>query len=245
MGISWFLRDDLFKAVSEKIIPTYIVLDVGAGIRPQELFVPTVHLIIEPYQPYIEKTMNHQSEISRRVFLKGTWDEIIPFFPDKSIDTVFAVDVIEHMEKEDGLRFIKEAERVAKTQIAIFTPLGLYPQSYQSKNDIDRWGMDGGYWQSHRSGWEPGDFAGDWEFLACEAFHLTDQHDKTLEQPFGAFWAIKTIENKAASVENRYHIPELPLSFLLASVYERILSMIRRRMPRKIFAKIKNFVKMK
>jgi hypothetical protein len=245
MGIHWALRDELIDQVSKKVLPTNIVLDVGAGIRPQALFVPTVHLIVEPHQPYIEKTMKHPDEISRRVFLKGTWDEIMPFLPDKSVDTVFAVDVIEHLEKEDGMRFIREAERVAKIQIVIFTPLGLYPQSYESEQATDRWGMDGGYWQGHRSGWEPGDFTSDWEFLACEAFHLTDQHGESLEQPFGAFWAIKTMENRAAPVENRYHIPELPLSFLVKSVYERILSMIRRRMPRKIFMKLKNFVGMK
>ncbi|HEY4481624.1 MAG TPA: hypothetical protein VI489_02105 [Candidatus Brocadiaceae bacterium] len=169
----------------------------------------------------------------------------MPFSPDKSIDTVFALDMIEHMEKEDGIKFIKEAERVTKNQIAIFTPLGLYPQSYGSENEVDRWGMNGGYWQSHRSGWLPADFDEQWEIIACKDFHLMDQHDCLLEEPFGAFWAIKTIENKTAPIENRYHISELTVTFLLEFMYKRILSMIRRRLPRKLFSKIKNIIKTK
>jgi hypothetical protein len=238
MNISWLARDDLMKVAADKIIPTNIVLDVGAGIQPQTLFIPTVHMIVEPFVPYIEKLMNRQNEISRKVFLNGTWDKTMPLLPDRSVDTVFAFDVIEHFEKEDGLKFIKEAERVAKTQIAIFTPLGLYPQSYEPGNEIDRWGMGGGYWQSHRSGWEPKDFEGDWEFFVCKDFHSTDQHGEVLDQPFGAFWAIKTIENKTAPIEDRHHISELDTFFLIRYVYERIISDVKRK-TRKLILKLK------
>ena len=238
MNISWLTRDDLMKIASNKIIPTHTVLDVGAGIRPQTIFIPTVHIIIEPYMAYIEKIMGRQNEIPRKIFLNGTWDKIMPFFPDKSVDTVFAFDVIEHFEREDGLRFIKEAERVAKTQIIIFTPLGLYPQSYEPGNEMDRWGMGGGYWQSHRSGWEPKDFEGDWEFLVCKDFHSTDQHDKVLDQSFGAFWAIKTIKNETAPIEERHHISELTNTFLMRFIYERIIFEVKRKIQ-KLILKLK------
>lgn len=242
MNISWYERDDLLNVAAEKILPTYIVLDVGAGIRPQTFFTPTVHLIIEPYVPYIEKALNQPGQIPRKVFLNGTWDKVMPFFLDKSIDTIFAIDVIEHLEKAEGIRFLKESERIAKSQIAIFTPWGLYPQFYDSENDIDRWGMDGGYWQSHRSGWEPKDFEGEWEFLACKDFHLTDQHGETMEQPFGAFWAIKTIENKTAPIENRHYVPELSATFLLNYLYKRIVTVAKKRLARK-FSQLANSAK--
>ncbi|HEY4481623.1 MAG TPA: hypothetical protein VI489_02100 [Candidatus Brocadiaceae bacterium] len=69
MSISWHKRDDFLNIAAEKIIPTHIVLDVGAGIRPQSFFTPTVHLIVEPYAPYIEKMMNYQNEIHEKFFL--------------------------------------------------------------------------------------------------------------------------------------------------------------------------------
>lgn len=240
MNISWLARDDLMKVVLDKIIPTNIVLDVGAGIQPQTFFIPTVHIIIEPYIPYIDNLMNRQNEIPRKVFLNGTWDKTMTFLPDRSVDTVFALDVIEHFEKEDGLKFIKEAERVAKKQIAIFTPFGLYPQFYEPGNEMDRWGMGGGYWQSHRSGWEPKDFGDDWEFLVCKDFHFTDQYGEVLDQPFGAFWAIKTTENKEASIESRHHISELTNTFLMRFIYERIISEVKRRVRKQILKLTKN-----
>lgn len=31
--------------------------------------------------------------------------------------------------------------------------IGYFEQTYESRDKSDRWGMDGGYWQRHRSGW--------------------------------------------------------------------------------------------
>jgi hypothetical protein len=111
--------------------------------------------------------------------------------PDKSVDSVFALDVIEHMEKEDGLKFLKEAERVARQQIMIYTPLGFYPQTYDDPDKSDRWGMGGGYWQTHRSGWSPEDFGEGWELICCKEYHFIDEDEQLLEKPFGAIWAFR------------------------------------------------------
>src|SRR5205085_2801196 len=35
----------------------------------------------------------------RYVFVNATWDQVLPMLPDKSVDSVFALDFIEHLEK--------------------------------------------------------------------------------------------------------------------------------------------------
>ena len=112
----------------------------------------------------------------------------------KSVDTVFALDFIEHLGKSDGLAFLQEAERVARRQVVVYCPLGFYPQTYDDREKPDRWGMDGGFWQTHRSGWQAEDFGDNWELVCCEAYHFVDENDQPLEKPFGAIWAFRDLE---------------------------------------------------
>ncbi len=124
-------------------------------------------------------------------------------FPDKSVDTVFALDFIEHLDKADGLRMLREAERVARSQIVVYTPLGFFPQSYDDPDKPDRWGMDGGKWQTHRSGWDPEDFGEEWEFVISPDFLIFDEENQIMDQPMGAFWAIR---NLSLAAEPRYRV---------------------------------------
>ncbi len=64
-------------------------------------------------------------------------------FPAKSFDCVLALDLIEHLEKEEGARLIAAMEKIAKRRVIIFTPNGFLPQGEFSGNP----------WQVHRSGW--------------------------------------------------------------------------------------------
>ena len=73
-------------------------------------------------------------------------------------------------------KFLQEAERLACKQIVIATPLGFYPQTYEDPDQKpDRWGMYGGVWQTHRSGWAVDDFGEEWELICCADFHQVDQ----------------------------------------------------------------------
>jgi SAM-dependent methyltransferase len=66
-------------------------------------------------------------------------------FAPRSYDCVLASDVIEHLEKPDGLRLIAAMERIAARKVVIFTPNGFLPQAPYENNP----------WQAHRSGWDP------------------------------------------------------------------------------------------
>ena len=68
-------------------------------------------------------------------------------FAPRSYDCVLASDVIEHLEKEEGMRLIEAMERIARRKVVIFTPNGFLPQAPYADNP----------WQAHRSGWEPGE----------------------------------------------------------------------------------------
>lgn len=112
-----------------------------------------------------------------------------------SVDTVFILDVIEHLEKRDGLKLLVEAERVARHQIVVYTPLGLYPMSYLSPDSKDAWGLDGAVYQEHKSGWVPEDFDGEWAFHICRNCHeafMPEEREKG--KKYSGLMAIRTFE---------------------------------------------------
>lgn len=183
-------KDEAWEKLRERLLDAAVVLDIGPGICPQAYVNPCVHICAEPHLPYIHRLRQQTFADPRYVILNCTWQIAMKVLPDKSVDTVFAMDVIEHLTKEDGYELIREAQRVARQQVIIYTPWGFFPQSYEDPNKPDRWGLDGGFWQTHRSGWSPEDFDDKWEVLCCDAYHLVDQNEKALEKPFGAIWAI-------------------------------------------------------
>ena len=209
VSIGWFCQTELDAAVRARVLPAEVVLDVGAGIRPQTLVHSRVHICVEPHATYVRRLLNKAVNDPRLVVLAVEWSEAMSALPDKSVDAVIALDFIEHLSKLDGERFLLEAERLARRQIVLFTPLGFYPQGVLESH-LDRWGLDGGEWQAHRSGWTPADFDDRWHLLCCRSYHFLDEHDQVLEEPFGALWAIRDFEQpppprtvRAASASHR------------------------------------------
>jgi len=225
MNVSWFEKSEMIDAVKKEIIPTRFVMDVGPGIKPQSFFVPLFQIIIEPFMPYIDRIRQNADCFSRNFYLCDTWDNVLPKFADKSVDSIFALDVIEHFTKSEGEAFITQAKRIARKQIVIFTPLGFYPQDYH-ENEIDRWGMNGGVWQAHKSGWMPEDFTDEWKVLACKDFHEVNQNENELGEPIGAFYAILNLDNSPAPMEDRLVMEEIRISEILKYSIKRKFSSI-------------------
>jgi hypothetical protein len=186
--ITWHAKGELLSAACAYLKPVPVVLDVGCGIRPQTFIPNQLHICVEPFLPYLTALRRQNPDRPGHVLLHGTWDQVLPLLPDQSVDTVVAGDMIEHLEKAEGQRFLSEAQRVARAQIVLFTPLGFHPQNYEGRRDA--WGMDGGHWQTHRSGWTPEEFGDGWVCLCCADYHNTDDHGQPCE-PFGAFYALK------------------------------------------------------
>lgn len=76
-------------------------------------------------------------------YVRGDVTKISDHFSENSFDCVVAFDLIEHLEKEDGLVLIKNMEKIAKKRIVIYTPNGFLFQ------DV----IDGNIYQKHISGW--------------------------------------------------------------------------------------------
>lgn len=199
-------REQAMAAALRRVAQTGVVLDVGPGIQPQTYFRPRTHVCVEAHRPYVDRLLADRAGDPSLVCLCGTWQQVLPLFPDRSVDTAFALDVIEHLSREDGFALLAEMRRIARVQVVIFTPLGMYPQSYEH-GELDAWGMDGGHWQTHRSGWTPDDLAGagtGWEAVVSRDFHRWDQHGQPLQEPFGAFWAIQTLSPVPAGARHAW-----------------------------------------
>lgn len=195
MSVQWLDRETLDEAIGDHIQHTDVVLDVGCGLRPQTFFQPRLHICCEPHSEYVRILQDYFAGCSDVVILQGTGQEIARVMPDDSVDTVFLIDLIEHLEKDEGRRLLTECQRIARRQIILFTPLGFMHQEYEH-GDIDGWGLRGSYWQVHRSGWTPDDFDSSWDILGCQAYHTISGKGEPLDHPFGAFWAIKNIPHR-------------------------------------------------
>ncbi len=208
MSIYWLETDELFPTVRKQLKQADIILDIGCGILPQNMIQPQVHICCEPFEQYVEhlkkKIENEQSRYY--VVINASWADAVRLFPSKSVDTVFLLDVIEHLEKNEATQLLKATEDIAKKQIAIYTPLGFVPQTHLDGKDA--WGLDGGKWQEHKSGWTPEEFDISWDVYVAKEFHFKDNLGKPHEKPFGALWAVKnfpeSLPNKK-SMRRRIH----------------------------------------
>lgn len=64
-------------------------------------------------------------------------------FKKKSFDVVILIDVIEHLEKEEAIQLLSEAEKWSRKKVIVSTPNGFLPQAAEIINPF----------QLHRSGW--------------------------------------------------------------------------------------------
>jgi hypothetical protein len=193
---------ELLSAVEKAVKETEVVLDIGCGIVPMNYFRPKLHLMVEPWQEYSDILAYRHSGDKSVIIIRTGALEALCQLGDNSVDSIFLLDVIEHLEKEEGRKVIIECERVAREQIMIFTPLGFMPQHMES-NQADGWGLGGSTVQEHRSGWEPEDFSAAWSFYICKNFHSVDFKGEHLEQIYGAFYAVRNFEGKTISAPEK------------------------------------------
>lgn len=199
-NIAWHERVDHFwNSVATHIEKTEVVLDIGSGIVPMNYFRPCLHILLEPYKEYVDILIHRHIDDKSIFIISGTAQEVLPYFTANSIDSVFLLDVIEHFEKEDGYALLRQAERIARKQIVVITPLGFMPQHAEA-DEADGWGLSGTAYQEHRSGWLPEDFGFDWTFHICETAHQYDFRQEKLPEPYGALFASKTFTDHVAPI---------------------------------------------
>lgn len=215
MNITNCDADKFISTAREKMVDTEIVLDIGCGIRPQNYTKPRVHICVDPHKDYLDHlqkrlesfknpkifeqfTINEYCTLEPNsgasyIFINGDWEKALTSFPEKSVDSVFLMDVIEHLDKETGKKLLAMTEKLARRQFILFTPLGFVEQDHDDERHP--WGLGGENLQKHLSGWVPEDFSEDWEFVVCRDFHSYDTNGNKYDEPKGAFFGIKNITN--------------------------------------------------
>ena len=117
-------------------------LDVGCGPDSTLRWLGFENLAgIEGYRPSFETAKKHATHDELTL---GDIRELDRWFRPGQFDACVALDVIEHLPKEDGFKLIAAMERVALKQVVLFTPSGFLPQRHTDQDDL----------QEHLSGWE-------------------------------------------------------------------------------------------
>lgn len=172
------------------------VMDIGCGIRPQPYIVAReTHYLVDAHEPYLERAVREWPHglSPSCCMVRFDWARALDVTEPQSVDTVFLLDVVEHLPKEEGLELLARTVALARKQVVLFTPMGLLPQT--ALEGADQWGFTTGAnaLQEHRSGWTPFDLDDSWGFLLSRGFHRTDHAGKALPcGPFDAWWGVLT-----------------------------------------------------
>lgn len=82
--------------------------------------------------------------------------EILKLYPKNSFDIVIAIDTIEHLEKEEGLKLIEDAEKIALNKVIFFTPRK-WSENKEAVENKKYWSYGNPY-DYHKSNWTEEDF---------------------------------------------------------------------------------------
>jgi len=133
---------DLVYELERELNDCKSILDLGCGpCSPIQYLSNNFHSVgVDIFEPSIEKS--RRRGIHDRYFLMDVLDVGMKF-SRKSFDGVVAFDLIEHLQKEDGIKLITMMEKIAKKKVVILTPNGFLPQE----------SYEGNVYQIHKSGW--------------------------------------------------------------------------------------------
>lgn len=145
------MMPQLFEDAAQHIKKAERIADIGPGIRPQPFYTAKEHICVEPHGEYADWLEAQGYPVVRKTAREALREM-------DRVGVIFMLDVIEHMDKEEGVECLRLSLEKAD-QVVVFTPLGFHEQSYKD-GDRDAWGMNGTHWQTHRSGWTPDDFPG-------------------------------------------------------------------------------------
>jgi hypothetical protein len=96
---------------------------------------------VDAFEPAIEESKKLGIHSEYKLMY---WRKLRQEYKDKSNDCVCALDFIEHLSKNDGIKLIRFMERIARKKVIISTPNGFLPQGIYYDNPL----------QIHLSGWD-------------------------------------------------------------------------------------------
>lgn len=124
------------------------VLDVACGLSLKSQYVEAdVRVGFDLHRPYLEQARKQSPEVPW-IPVQGDVTKISEVFLPNSFDLVMALDIIEHVEKDQALKLLRDLEEIARVAVVIETPRGFLPQN------LDILGFDQHHLQTHRCGFE-------------------------------------------------------------------------------------------
>lgn len=157
------------------------VLDVGCGSTSPMRFVPGVRLTgLDGYPPALAEARKNATHDE---YCLGNVTRLSEAFPQRKFDACVALDVIEHLKKEDGWNFLEQMEGLAGKRVVIATPNGFMPQA--SKD---------GDLQEHLSGWTAAEMRqrGYRVFGMYGPKHLRGEYHRIIRKP-RVFWTVVSL----------------------------------------------------
>ena len=125
------------------------LLDVGCGVHsPLSALKPSLKRLtgLDNFKAYVDESSRRNLHHD---YVLGSATELHSLIHDKEYDCVASIDVIEHLNREDGYALLKNMERIARRMAIVFTPNGFLPQEMYDDNPG----------QLHLSGWTTSDFS--------------------------------------------------------------------------------------
>lgn len=152
--------------------PISTVLDVGCGLALKSQFISAdIRVGVDIHRPYLERIDAKVPYVA----VNADVDDLPNLFLPKSFDLVLVLDIVEHFEKDDALRLIRNAESLARKAVVIETPDGYLPQN------IDILGLGGDHFQTHRCGFTAEEFRGMGYDVVERPYRLSDVKRHTEE----------------------------------------------------------------
>lgn len=139
--------EDLAGRIAADTADCQGLVDLGAGNGQFSGPLKVPHrAAVELYRPYVEHIRKIYPDMLVFMADARTW---IAERSDASIDAVLAINLIEHMTKEEGERLLVNALRVARRQLIVYTPNGF--QAQHPSEVLPEFGPNS--LQEHLSGW--------------------------------------------------------------------------------------------
>lgn len=133
-------RFSYWNTLNKELADCRTCLDIGCGTESPVQHLGFEHSVgVEGFALALELAKQRKTHTE---FVFANVTELDKHFSAGQFDCCVALDLIEHLTKEDGLKLIGGMERIAKKKILIFTPNGFL---HQASHDGDL--------QEHLSGW--------------------------------------------------------------------------------------------
>jgi len=132
------------------VIDTYSdsLLDVGCGAGVESMLLAEKcsfrYVGLDIFRPYLVQAKKRLPKARANFILCD-----IRYLPirDKTFDIALCMNVLEHLQREEGFKLIADLELVTRRQIIVWVPIGLFEPG----------ALDNNPWQAHRSAWSEDD----------------------------------------------------------------------------------------